>query len=233
MRQRVKGRKLNRTSSHRRAMFRNMLTSLFEHKRIHTTEAKAKELRPIAEKVITRAVKAVRRETQGLLSDGAKHDINTRRLIGSYLMNKSVVDILFDEIVQEVGERQGGYTRVVKTGIRRGDAGRAALIELVDYNTEVDESSTKKKKKSKPSSPKAKSETKPEAIEENIEEVAQTVDEDISEVEVVPSDIVEETPAQDSEESSEEEATDSGVTDKSGTNKSGNDDKEEKSDKSE
>ena len=219
MRQRVKGRKLNRTSSHRRAMFRNMLTSLFEHKRIHTTEAKAKELRPIAEKVITRAVKAVRRETQGLLSDGAKHDINTRRLIGSYLMNKSVVDVLFDEIVQEVGDRQGGYTRVVKTGIRRGDAGRAALIELVDYNTEVDETNRKKKKKSKSSSPIVKTEAKSEIVEE----IAET---ETVETETVETETVEEVI---SEVEDAGEISDSQETDESGTDESGNDDKEEKS----
>jgi len=229
MRQRVKGRKLNRTSSHRRAMFRNMLTSLFEHKRIHTTEAKAKELRPIAEKVITRAVKAVRRETQGLLSDGAKHDINTRRLIGSYLMNKSVVDVLFDEIVQEVGDRQGGYTRVVKTGIRRGDAGRAALIELVDYNTEVDETNRKKKKKSKSSSPIVKTEAKSEIVEEIAEtETVETETVETETVEEVISEVEDAGEISDSQET-DESGTDESGTDESGTDESGNDDKEEKS----
>ncbi len=203
MRQRVKGRKLNRTSSHRRAMFRNMLTSLFEHKRIHTTEAKAKELRPIAERVITRAIKAVRRETQGLLSEGAKHDLNTRRLIGSYLMKKSVVDILFDEIVPEVGERQGGYTRVVKTGIRRGDAGRTALIELVDYNTEIDETARpnkKKKVKSASANPVAKAGTEKEEITDTAEN---NNEEEVSEVETA----TEETPVQESETKEDSAAT--------------------------
>lgn len=171
MRHRVKGRKLNRTSSHRRALMRNLVTQLFEHKRIITTEAKAKELRPYAERILTRAMKAYAREQQGLLPEGQTFDIHSRRLIGRDLMSKEVIETLFDEIVPEIGERAGGYTRIVKIGTRLGDGGNKALIELVDYNTEQDPSFKKTKKKKKSTS----KETKQEVVEET--EVVDTADE--------------------------------------------------------
>ncbi len=119
MRHRVKGRKLKRTHSHRNALLKNLAGSLFLHKRIETTLAKAKELRSFAEPLITRARK------------GSLHD---QRIVMSVLRNKEAAKELFRSIVPQVGERKGGYTRVVRTGVRLGDAAQMAIIELVDYN---------------------------------------------------------------------------------------------------
>lgn len=124
MRHGKSGRKLGRTSSHRQAMFRNMVTSLFEHERIVTTEKKAKELRPIAEKMITLAKRG---------------DLHARRQALSYMQSKDVVAKLFDEIQNQFADRQGGYTRIIKTGVRQGDAAPMAIIELVGYEEDLGE----------------------------------------------------------------------------------------------
>lgn len=124
MRHGKSGRKLGRTSSHRKAMFRNMVTSLFEHERIVTTEKKAKELKPIAEKMITLAKRG---------------DLHARRQAMSYIQSKDVVAKLFDEIQGQFAERQGGYTRIIKTGNRQGDAAPMAIIELVGYQEDLGE----------------------------------------------------------------------------------------------
>ena len=116
MRHQKSGRKLNRSSSHRRAMLRNMTTSLFLHERIKTTDAKAKELRRVAEKLITMAKK-------GKLAD--------RRLAHRTVRDQKVLAKLFEEIGPRYAERAGGYTRVLKVGYRRGDNAPVALIELV------------------------------------------------------------------------------------------------------
>ena len=118
------GRKLGRTSSHREAMFRNMVTSLFEHERIVTTEHKAKELRPIAEKMITLAKRG---------------DLHARRQALSYIRRKDIVAKLFDEIQEQFADRSGGYTRIIKTGFRKGDAAAMAIIELVGYEEDLTE----------------------------------------------------------------------------------------------
>ncbi len=124
MRHKKSGRKLGRTSAHRQAMFRNMVTSLFEHERIVTTKEKAKELRPIAEKMITLAKKG---------------DLHARRQALSYMRRKDIVAKLFDEIKDQYEDRNGGYTRIVQTGIRQGDAASMAIIELVDYEEDLGE----------------------------------------------------------------------------------------------
>ncbi len=124
MRHGKSGRKLGRTSSHRKAMFRNMVTSLFEHERIVTTEKKAKELKPIAEKMITLAKRG---------------DLHARRQALSYIQSKDVVAKLFDEIQSQFTDRQGGYTRIIKTGNRQGDAAPMAIIELVGYQEDLGE----------------------------------------------------------------------------------------------
>lgn len=124
MRHGKSGRKLGRTSAHRKAMFRNMVTSLFEHERIVTTEKKAKELRPIAEKMITLAKRG---------------DLHARRQAMSYIQSKDVVAKLFDEIQGQFADRQGGYTRIIKTGSRQGDAAPMAIIELVGYEEDLGE----------------------------------------------------------------------------------------------
>jgi large subunit ribosomal protein L17 len=178
MRHRVTTKKLGRTKSHREATLRALVTALLEHKRIHTTETKAKALRPYAEKLITRARKAYLREQQGQLSEGSKHDLHTRRDLANHITKKSVIENLFDEILPEIADRPGGYTRIVKTGFRRGDAGSKALIELVDYNREQTESvSVKPKKKRKPTTeePTSKVEEVVEDTVEAVEEVAEDV----------------------------------------------------------
>jgi large subunit ribosomal protein L17 len=154
MRHQISGRKLNRTKSHRDAMFCNMATSLFEHKKVHTTEAKAKELRPFAEGLITKAKNALAREKQHLLPEGQTVDIHNRRLVGRFIRNKGVLQELFFFFSPAVEARNGGYTRIIKTGLRRGDASRTAIIELVDWSAPQDGTVTlkpKKKKKSKKS----------------------------------------------------------------------------------
>ena len=108
--------KLGRTASARRALFRSSVTNLFIHDRIITTEPKAKEMRPIAEKLITWA---------------RKGDLHHRRLAAQYVLEPKALQRLFDEIGPQYAERPGGYTRVVKLGPRRGDAAPMAVIELV------------------------------------------------------------------------------------------------------
>jgi len=101
-----------------------MVTSLFEHERIVTTVQKAKELRPIAEKMITLAKKG---------------DLHARRQALSYIRSKDIVAKLFDEISEQYSDRQGGYTRIIKTGARQGDAAPMAIIELVGYEEDLGE----------------------------------------------------------------------------------------------
>src|SRR6476646_2142938 len=117
MRHRVGGRKLQRTSSHRAALFRNMAAALIKHEQITTTTAKAKELRPYVEKLITLA----------------KHGgLSNRRLAQSRLMDETQLAKLFDVLAPRYANRDGGYTRVIKAGIRASDAAPMAVIELVD-----------------------------------------------------------------------------------------------------
>ncbi len=117
MRHRKKGRKLSRTASHKKATMRNMATALFRHERIETTTAKAKELRPYAERLITLAKRG---------------DLHARRLAARKIQNREVLGTLFDEIGPRFQDRPGGYTRILKLGNRKGDAAEMSLIELVD-----------------------------------------------------------------------------------------------------
>ena len=116
MRHRNKGRKLSRTASHKRATMRNMATSLFKHGRIETTTAKAKELRPYAERLVTLAKRG---------------DLHARRLVATKIQDRAVLGALFDDIAPRFAERPGGYTRILKLGNRKGDAAEMSLIELV------------------------------------------------------------------------------------------------------
>jgi len=111
------GRKLNRTASHRKALFRNMVTSLIEHEHLRTTDAKAKELRRIADRMITL---------------GKRGTLHARRQALSYIRSRTVVQKLFDEVASRFRERPGGYTRVIKLGHRHGDAAAMSVIELTD-----------------------------------------------------------------------------------------------------
>jgi large subunit ribosomal protein L17 len=111
------GRKLNRTSAHRKALFRNLVTSLIEHEHVRTTDAKAKELRRVADRMITL---------------GKRGSLHARRQALAYIRSRSVVSKLFDEVAARFKERAGGYTRVVKIGHRHGDAAPMSIIELTD-----------------------------------------------------------------------------------------------------
>jgi len=133
MRHGVKGRKLGRTASHKSALLNALTTSLLKFKRIKTTEAKAKEARTFVEKLITKA---------------KKNDLHVKRQIMSLIHDKDVVKELFAEIIPKIGERPGGYTRVVKLGNRNGDAAPMAILELVDYNDVANKKAEEHKAKS-------------------------------------------------------------------------------------
>lgn len=142
MRHNKKFNHLGRTASHRSAMLANMAISLIEHKRITTTVAKAKALKKYVEPLITRC----------------KDDsTNSRRVVFRYLQNKEAVKTLFGEVAQKVGDRPGGYTRVIKIGPRQGDGAEMAFIELVDFDENMAKApkAEKKTRRSRRSSSKA------------------------------------------------------------------------------
>ncbi|MBL7127740.1 MAG: 50S ribosomal protein L17 [Ignavibacteria bacterium] len=151
MEHRKKGRKLNRTASHRKALLSNLSISLIKNKRIKTTEAKAKELRIYFEPFITKA-----KQAYSFKDTAPEKDIHLRRVAKKYINDKEAIKILFDEIGPKVGDRRGGYTRVLKTGHRVGDGARLALIELVDYSFIKEKESTSSGKKGKKIKEKAK-----------------------------------------------------------------------------
>jgi large subunit ribosomal protein L17 len=122
MRHRVGHRKLQRTSSHRTAMFRNMAAALIKHEQITTTSAKAKELRPYVEKLITLAKKG---------------GLSNRRLAHARLMDDVQLVKLFDVLAERYAGRDGGYTRIIKAGIRKGDAAQISIIEFVDRDVDA------------------------------------------------------------------------------------------------
>ena len=117
MRHRQSGRKLNRTSSHRKSLFKNMAQALLKHEQIVTTLPKAKELKRVVEKLITL---------------GKKGNLHSRRLAFNQIRDKDIVSKLFDSIAKRYSDRKGGYTRVLKAGFRYGDSAPMAVIELVD-----------------------------------------------------------------------------------------------------
>lgn len=132
MRHRVKGRKLSRTSSHRKALMNALATSLLKYKRIKTTEAKAKESRIFIEKLLTKA---------------RRNDLHSMRQVMSVIHDRDVVKELFGEIIPKIGDRPGGYTRVIKLGNRKGDAAAMAILELVDYNDVANQKAEERKEK--------------------------------------------------------------------------------------
>lgn len=154
MRHNKAGRRLGRTTSHRIAMFRNMVTSFLNHEKITTTDAKAKELRSIAEKMITL---------------GKKGDLHAMRQAASFLRDKKVVTKLFTTIAPRYTERAGGYTRIIKLGIRPGDNAPLSIIELVE--AEVEKKAPKKPapKKSAPKAVGPKETSKAEPVAETAE----------------------------------------------------------------
>ncbi|MBR1798788.1 MAG: 50S ribosomal protein L17 [Bacteroidales bacterium] len=149
---------LSRTHAHRLAMLSNMASSLIIHKRIETTVAKAKALRVYVEPLINRS----------------KNDTtHNRRIVFSYLHNKEAVNELFREVSQKVATRPGGYTRILKTGIRHGDNSEMAIIELVDYNENMlKEAAVKKTKTTRRSRGKKAETVAPEATVEPVAEEA-------------------------------------------------------------
>ena len=129
---------LSRTTAHRRAMTRNMVTSLFRYERITTTEAKAKEVRKAAEKLITRA---------------KVDSVHNRRIAAKFIADEKILNKLFTEIGPRMKDRNGGYTRILKLGFRQGDAADTVIFELVDYK--LPDSSAEEEKAAKKSAKKA------------------------------------------------------------------------------
>ncbi len=167
MRHAVKGRKLGRTTAHREALFRNQLQSLMDRERIVTTLPKAKELRPLAEKVITR---------------GKHGTVHARRWVLRWIPDRDLVKKVFDDIAPRFSERPGGYLRIVKLGPRKGDGAEMAVIELVD-RVEAPAAPAKPGKKAKRAKKPARGAARPaageaeeamaaEAAEEREEEIA-------------------------------------------------------------
>ena len=141
MRHNKKFNHLGRTADHRRAMLANMAISLIMHKRITTTVAKAKALKKYVEPLITKA---------------KEDSTNSRRVVFSYLQNKEAIKELFSAVSEKVGDRPGGYTRIIKLGTRQGDAAQVCFIELVDFDPDMAKDTKKKStRRSRKSAPKA------------------------------------------------------------------------------
>lgn len=130
MRHRKAGKQLGRNSSHRKAMMRNMVTSLFKYEQIETTDAKAKVIRPVAEKMITLAKRG---------------DLHARRQALAYIEDKTITHKLFAELKERYLERQGGYLRIIKKGVRKGDGAHVSIVQLLP----LEEAKKPKKKKVK------------------------------------------------------------------------------------
>ena len=141
MRHGKRGFKLGRTAAHRKATLAALSAALIEHKQIRTTLTKAKAARQFIEPLITRAL------------DDTTHN---RRLVFRYLRNKYAVTELFGEVAERVGDRSGGYTRIVRLGPRKGDGAEMAVIELVDYNESEPEDTTKKRRRTRRGSRRSK-----------------------------------------------------------------------------
>jgi large subunit ribosomal protein L17 len=212
MRHLKSGKKLNRTASHRKATLQSLASNLIEHKRIKTTTAKAKALRPYVEKLVTKAVHALDNEQNGKLDAGQNIDIHTRRVVARELKRKDILQELFDSIAPVVTGRTGGYTRIIKIGARRGDSAEMALIELVDWSGDQDSSFAKSKTKNSKTESKedtsvvdsvkekatevvdkveAKAEDVTEVVEEKLEEAKETVEEVTEQAEEKAEEVIE------------------------------------------
>jgi large subunit ribosomal protein L17 len=167
MKHQIKKNPLGRTTSHRKAMMANMAASLIEHKRISTTVAKAKALRGYVEPIITKS----------------KEDTtHSRRLVFSQLQNKFAVSELFREVAPKVADRPGGYTRIIKTGFRQGDAAEMCIIELVDFNdvyTSDKKSASKKTRRSRRGTGASTDKKETKSV---VAEVAETVVDKVEEI---------------------------------------------------
>ena len=164
MRHNKKFNHLGRTASHRSAMLTNMAISLIMHKRITTTVAKAKALKKYVEPLITKA---------------KEDSTNSRRVVFSYLQNKEAIKELFSTVSEKVGDRPGGYTRIIKLGTRQGDAAQVCFIELVDFDPEMAKDTKKKStRRSRKSAPKVEAASEaPVAEEVKAEEAAPAAEE--------------------------------------------------------
>ena len=208
MRHRKAGKQLSRNSSHRRALLRNMVTSLIKYERIETTDAKAKSIRPVAEKMITLAKRG---------------DLHARRQALAYIQDKAVTHKLFDELKERYLDRQGGYIRIVKKGIRKGDGAPVSIVQLIPQDDEkkpIKKKAGKTKKVSKAQPPvvqeeqvvkkeeevteKMRDETPPETTDETAAEEPQgkaAVEQDAENV----AEVQEETPLETAAEEPQEE----------------------------
>lgn len=132
MRHLKSGRKLNRTSAHRKAMFRNIVTSLLEHERVQTTDVKAKEVRRWAERMVTL---------------GKRGTLHARRQALAFVRDRSIVKRLFEDIAPRFRDRAGGYTRITKIGMRKGDAAPLSVIELTERSGQALSEAEKKRER--------------------------------------------------------------------------------------
>ncbi len=172
MRHGKKGNHLGRKRGHRKALLKNLSNAIIEHKRISTTLAKAKALRVFLEPIITKA---------------KNNTTHSRRTVFSYLQNKEAVNMLFGEVAAKIGDRPGGYLRIIKTGHRDGDNAETAIIEFVDYNEIYTKEAKSEKKRStrrgrrkKSAESAAAAATTVEAAEEIMEDAEEIVDENKS-----------------------------------------------------
>lgn len=197
MRHNKKGNHLSRKAGHRRALLKNMAQALIEHKRIFTTLAKAKALRVYIEPLVTKA---------------KTNTTHSRRVVFSYLQSKESVKELFGPIAEKVGDRPGGYVRVIKTGFRQGDSAEMAMIEFVDFNDIYEGSSDSgsgsgRRRRRRRGGGGGSSQTTESAAEATVaEEVEEEVTEEIEETEAEVSAEVEE--AAEDEAPEQEETTD-------------------------
>lgn len=159
MRHRKGGKELSRNSSHRRAMLRNMVTSLFKYEQIETTDTKAKALRPVAEKMITLAKRG---------------DLHARRQALAYIREKTVTHRLFDEQRDRYLDRQGGYVRIVKKGFRKGDGAAVSIVQLLPRD-EVKKTGRKKRKRTRIKTVAGKGENET-VLTENVKEAVESGD---------------------------------------------------------
>lgn len=188
-----KGNHLGRTKEHRRALLSNLAISLIEHKRIFTTLAKAKALRSYIEPLVTRA---------------KTNTTHNRRVVFSYLQNKEAIKELFGPIAAEVGDRPGGYVRVIRTGFRKGDGAEMAMIEFVDFNKEYSAKEEKgggRRRRRRGGKGKGKAAATPTATAtEAVEETAEDTATEVAEAKEEATDASSTEEASETDESSEE-----------------------------
>lgn len=171
MRHQKRGRKLGRTASHRKAMMRNMVTSFFKHESLTTTVSKAKEMRRYAERMIT---------------FGKRGDLHARRQALRFLREKEVVKTLFDDIAPRFENRDGGYTRILKLGPRKGDGAELALIQLVEQSEELIEARRAEKERRRRHREKQREKEEQEAAAEREETAAEQTSAQVADAEEAP-----------------------------------------------